>query len=656
MVFFHKHISTDPNLPVPTEALIKQTEQLMRTAKTPEQAEAALMQLMPDLENHAPDSRFLLPCGMLLEKMRLKDGMLDAWFELYELFPQELLPIRMMMRWFRRLNLVEEGLVRLQVLCPDPLSNLKQAEQLVAGLTELKEFSGLDSLVRQILEAFPEDNSFRLYYARMLFQQERVREAHAILQGLDPRTRLSPSAQKTADEIAARASILESYNAEDSAAMIGKMAETFAKRRPRPLSKNGVGPVVFYTGQLGAGGAERQMTRIAGAFMQRFKDGVPLAGRKLLQAPLVCLRHTTAATQSGFFLPVLAEAGIDVHILNEVALPELADIPEISDDLLALMDFLPVDIFENTLKLAQYFKATKAEYVYCWQDGGVLTAALAALIAGVPRIIASFRGMPPNLRPDMLRPQMPYLYKALRQISGFEFSANNGVSARAYESWLGFDTGEIAVIHNGVPPVLPAGDAADQAVWAEIEAKSPDCNKTVLGIFRFEQVKNPRLWVQAATAYIARNPTTRFVAFGTGTLLEECRRRVVSAGLAQNIFFPGATEHVGYFMHKADVLLHLARTEGLPNVLIEGHLAGLPLLATPAGGTAEILEDEVSGLLLSSADEAPLVEITDKLERLLGAPALMNTMGAAGLQHAEHLFSMDSILDKTVTLFTMDRT
>ncbi len=656
MVFFHKHISADPNLPVPPEALVKQAEQLMRAAKTPEQAEAALAQLMPDLEKYAPDSQFLLACGMLLEKMRLKDGMLDAWFELYELFPQELLPIRMMMRWFRRLNLVEEGLVRLQVLCPDPLSNLKQAEQLVAGLTELKEFSGLDSLVRQILEAFPEDNSFRLYYARMLFQQERVREAHAILQGLDPRTPLSPPAQKTVDEIAARASILESYNAEDSAAMIGKMVETFAKRRPRPLSKNGVGPVVFYTGQLGAGGAERQMTRIAGAFMQRFKDEAPIAGRTLLQAPLVCLRHTTAATQSGFFLPVLAEAGIDVHILNEVALPELADIPEISDDLLALMDFLPVDIFENTLKLAQYFKAVKAEYVYCWQDGGVLTAALAALIAGVPRIIASFRGMPPNLRPDMLRPQMPYLYKALRHIPGFEFSANNGVSARAYESWLGFDTGAITVIHNGVPPVLPAGDAADQAVWAEIEAKSPDCDKTVLGIFRFEQVKNPRLWVQAAEAYIARNPTTRFVAFGTGTLLEECRRRVVSAGLAQNIFFPGATEHVGYFMHKADVLLHLARTEGLPNVLIEGHLAGLPLLATPAGGTAEILEDEVSGLLLSCADEVPLVEITEKLERLLGAPALMNTMGAAGLKHAEHLFSMDSILDKTVTLFTMDRT
>jgi len=656
VVFFHKHISTKPNLPMFPEALIVQAEQLLANANSPAQAEAALTQLLPDMAIYAPDPRFLLSCGMLLEKMRLKDGMLDAWFELYELFPEALLPIRMMMRWFRRLNLVEEGLVRLQVLCPEPLTNLKQAEQLVAGLTELKEFSALDSLVRQILEAFPEDNSFRLYYAQMLFQQERVREANAILKGLSTGAPLSAPAQKIVDEIAARASLLDSYNAVDSAAMIGKMVEHFARRTPRPLSAGGLGPVVFYTGQLGAGGAERQMTRIAGAFMRRYQDKTPIAGRDLLATPKVCIRHTTAATQSGFFLPVLATAGIDVYVLNEEALPNVADIPEISADLHALMDFLPVDLYENTLKLALYFKETKAEYVYCWQDGGVLTAALAALIAGVPRIIASFRGMPPNLRPDMLRPQMPYLYKALRDIPGVSFSANNGVSARAYERWLGFGKGEIAVVHNAVPPVLPDGDAADHEIWADIEAKSPECSQTVLGVFRFEQVKNPRLWVEVAKAYISQHPNTRFVAFGTGTQLEDCRRRIASAGLAHRVFFPGATGHVGFFMHKADVLLHLARTEGLPNVLIEGHLAGLPLLATPAGGTAEILENGVSGWLLSCADGAPVAEITEKLGHMLANPDRMSSMGAAGLRHAQHMFSMDSILDKTATLFTTYRT
>jgi len=652
MVFFHKHISTKPNLPVPPEVLISQAEQMMADAQTPEQAEAALERLLPDMARYAPDPRFLLPCGMLLEKMRLKDGMLDAWFELYELFPEEILPIRMMMRWFRRLNLVEEGLVRLHVLCPEPLASHTQAEQLVAGLTELKEYSALDSLVQQILAAFPDDHSFRLYYAQMLFQQERVREANAILEGLGAAPWLGAVAQKTVNEIAARASLLDSYNAEDSAAMIGKMVEHFTRRSPRPLSAGGLGPVVFYTGQLGAGGAERQMTRIASAFMQHYQDKTSIAGRTLLAPPRVCIRHITAATQSGFFLPVLAEAGIDVNILNEAPLPELAGIPEISAELLALMDFLPRDIYENTLKLVRYFKEIKAEYVYCWQDGGVLTAALAALIAGVPRIVASFRGMPPNLRPDMQRPQMLPLYKALRHIPGVSFSANNGVAARAYERWLGFDTGEITVIHNAVPPVLPEGDAADHAIWADIKAKSPECNKTVLGIFRFEHVKNPRLWVEVAKAYATRHPNTRFVALGTGTLLEECRRSIANAGLAEKVFFPGATDHVGFFLHKADILLHLARTEGLPNVLIEGHLAGVPLLATPAGGTAEILDDGVSGVLLSRADGAPVAEITEKLAHVLASP---DRMGVAGQRQARRLFSMARILDKTVTLFTTGR-
>lgn len=652
MIFFRKHISEDASLPRPPAELIKQAEALSRSAVSPQDAQAALDQLVPEISNYTPDHRFLLPCGMLLEKTRVKDGMLDAWFELYELFPEELLPIRMMMRWYKRLNLVEEGLVRLQVLCPDKLTNLKQAEQLVSGLTELKEFTGLDSEVSQILEAFPEDTSFRLYYARLLFQQERIPEAKTILKGINQSARLSPSAQKIIAEIEARADILESYDVIDSAAMIGKMVETFATRSVRPISQDGLGPIVFYTGQLGAGGAERQMTRIAAAFMRAYKDKTPIGGRKLLSAPNVCIRHSNLDTHSGFFMPALVDAGIDVYTLNEASLPSVEDFPEISAELRELMEFLPQDIYQNTLKLVQYFKAVKAEYVYCWQDGGVLTAALAALIAGVPRIITSFRGMPPNMRPDLLRPQMPYLFKALGSISGVSFSANNGVSARAYEDWLGFNPGVIKVIHNAVPPAVPQGDSAARDIWQDITARSPDCDQTVLGIFRFEQVKNPRLWVSVAASYVQNNQNTRFVAFGTGILLEECRRRVISLGLEDRIFLQGATSHVGYYTHKADVLLHLARSEGLPNVLIEGHLSGLPLLATPAGGTAEILEDGVSGFMLSSANDTPVEEITEKLARLLTNPDLMKTMGTTGLRQAERLFLMEHILEKTVIHFT----
>ncbi len=655
MIFFRKYISTCSDLPLPPAALITQAKELERACKTPEAAEAALDKMVLEIPKYAPDHRFLLPCGMLLEKMRLKEGMLDAWYELYELFPEEILPIRMMMRWFRRLNLVEEGLVRLQVLCPDALTNIKHAEQLVAGLTELKEFSGLDRIVPEILEAFPDDTSFRMYYSRMLFLQGRLGEAKTIVAGLDLQP-LSPSDQKTIAEINERAGILESYDTVDAAAMIGKIVETFADRKTQPLSAEGLGPVVFYTGQLGAGGAERQMTRIAGAFMRAYESGTPIAGEKLLVAPRVCIRHTTPATQSDFFMPVLVEAGIDVHVLNDAPLPTAAEIPEISEDLRALLDFLPADIYENTLKLVPYFRDTKAEYLYCWQDGGVLTSALAALIAGVPRIIASFRGMPPNLRPDMFRPQMPYLYKALRNVNGVSFSANNSVSAQAYEDWLGFERGEITVAHNAVPPVSLEGDSVAQKTWDDIVEKSPDCEKTVLGVFRFEMVKNPRLWLDVAADYVNAHPDTRFVAFGTGSLLEECRRRVVSLGMEDRIFLPGATSHIGFFMHKADLLLHLARTEGLPNVLIEGHLSGLPLVATPAGGTSEILDDGVSGLLLSCAVDVPVTEVAEKLARLLSSPDVMQKMGAAGLKQAQHLFSINFILDKTVTLFTMDRT
>ena len=100
--------------------------------------------------------------------------------------------------------------------------------------------------------------------------------------------------------------------------------------------------------------------------------------------------------------------------------------------------------------------------------------------------------------------------------------------------------------------------------------------------------------------------------------------------------------------------MHLARMEGLPNVVIEAHLAGTPVLATPAGGTGEILDDGVTGFLLSQSHNPPADEIVAKLEQLLSSPALLEKMGKAAAQHAESPFLIEHILDRTTALFLND--
>jgi glycosyltransferase involved in cell wall biosynthesis len=52
-------------------------------------------------------------------------------------------------------------------------------------------------------------------------------------------------------------------------------------------------------------------------------------------------------------------------------------------------------------------------------------------------------------------------------------------------------------------------------------------------------------------------------------------------------------------MRKCDVLVLPSKTEGLPLVLIEAMSQGVPVVATNVGGIPEIVEDRISGLLVT---------------------------------------------------------
>jgi len=138
---------------------------------------------------------------------------------------------------------------------------------------------------------------------------------------------------------------------------------------------------------------------------------------------------------------------------------------------------------------------------------------------------------------------------------------------------------------------------------------------------------------------------------GTGYLLAACRARITELGLDDRIFLMGIRAHVGFFLHKADLVLHLARMEGLPNVLIEAQLAGVPVLATPAGGTAEVVVHGDTGFILADAENPDLHDVADVLTGLLANPTRCKAMGEKAKAIATPRFSIDKIIDRTARLF-----
>lgn len=87
--------------------------------------------------------------------------------------------------------------------------------------------------------------------------------------------------------------------------------------------------------------------------------------------------------------------------------------------------------------------------------------------------------------------------------------------------------------------------------------------------------------------------------------------------------------------------------EGHPHALIEAMCAGLPVIATDAGGTRECFQHGVHGLLVPPGDDTALA---DAIRTLLRDPARAAAMGQAAQRHARENFGVDRMLDATEAL------
>jgi glycosyltransferase involved in cell wall biosynthesis len=103
-------------------------------------------------------------------------------------------------------------------------------------------------------------------------------------------------------------------------------------------------------------------------------------------------------------------------------------------------------------------------------------------------------------------------------------------------------------------------------------------------------------------------------------------------GITDRVVFTGFRDDVAFQLHQLDVLVHASAVpEPFGRVVVEGMGAGLAVVASAQGGPAEIIEDEVDGLLVPPGDVDALARA---LKRLEAQPELRRQLGNAARQRA----------------------
>jgi glycosyltransferase involved in cell wall biosynthesis len=180
-------------------------------------------------------------------------------------------------------------------------------------------------------------------------------------------------------------------------------------------------------------------------------------------------------------------------------------------------------------------------------------------------------------------------------------------------------------------------DPVEPPQHASTRGERPDDRFTVGMIGRLAPWKGQMVFLEAfARAFDGRRVNANIVGsamFGEDDYEKSLRAAVQNLGIAHQVDFRGFRTDVWAELATLDVLVHCSTTpEPFGQVLTEAMAAGVPVIASAAGGPLEIVQDGVNGLLCSIGDAE---ELAGLLDRLYGDPALRERLATGGRERSK---------------------
>ena len=197
------------------------------------------------------------------------------------------------------------------------------------------------------------------------------------------------------------------------------------------------------------------------------------------------------------------------------------------------------------------------------------------------------------------------------------------------------------VVYNAVSAPIATG--ADKKVGIREELGLAENIPLVGMVGRISHWKGQEILVEAAALVLQTHPHVHFVAVGSyfadeSHYLETLKSQIDKLDLGNRFHLSGYRSNVTEVYRALDIfILPSRKPEPFGRVTVEAMMQSRPVIATNHGGTCEIIEDGVTGMLVAPADPAGLAE---KIECLLKDSALRERLGQNAATYARENFSL----------------
>jgi len=371
---------------------------------------------------------------------------------------------------------------------------------------------------------------------------------------------------------------------------------------------NALKRILFVITSTQVGGAEKILVELA-AHLHR--QGVSVA---------VC-----SLKAKGPYSTVLEALGIQVHSLNMNDTQALRGI-------LSYLMCLP--------RLIRVIAKVKPQIVHAFLFRANLLSRIASRLCGVPANISSIRIIENDRR----------FYFLLDRWTSFMVTQHLAVSERVKEATCqrsGIPLHRVKVICNGVDlkhcPQAP-GECADAGpTGAKLAANLGILpGDRVCGtVARLRPQKGISYLLQAFMLLAQRFPALKLLIVGDGPEQSSLESLACQLGIRDRVVFAGLAASPWPYLNLMDVFVLPSLYEGLPNAVLEAMAAGVPVVATDVGGVAEIVEDQLTGLLIRPRDPEGIV---NAVGFLLEQSKRASEICEAARKVVETKFSLQSML------------
>ncbi len=167
---------------------------------------------------------------------------------------------------------------------------------------------------------------------------------------------------------------------------------------------------------------------------------------------------------------------------------------------------------------------------------------------------------------------------------------------------------------------------------------------------RLDREKGIPTLVEAFAAVLVPEPAAKLALAGKGVLQESLHQQALELGVADRVRFAGylSGSALAGFYRSCDVLVVPSRYEPFGIVALEGMICGTPVIASDAGGLAEIIEHGRNGLSFPHGNAQALAQA---LLRVLTDAELAQRLAQEGLEDARARFDWGSIAAQTVEAY-----